>query len=133
MNNDIISEKTILDIASQLLSVLQYLHSKNYLHAPGGMNSDKIYFTQSYDQIYMDIGKRSLSVTSDWLYQNSQSLLMNRKYFIKYCSIYWKLIATILILQLSCHLNARISFFLIQKQVMLWMYMNITKRVKFIV
>ncbi len=73
----------IFDYASQLLSALEYLHSKKYIHAPGELNSSRIYFTQSYNEVLMDIGKSSTCISNGWLFQNLELLLKNRKYYEK--------------------------------------------------
>jgi hypothetical protein len=74
-----LSEKLIISYASQLLSTLWYLQSKKHIHAPGEINSNRIFFTQMYDEVLLDIGKSSSVISTEWLQKNSQSLIMNRK------------------------------------------------------
>ncbi len=73
----------IINYASQLLLVLEYLHSKEYFHAPGEFNSDRIYFTQMYDNLFLDIGTSISDISTGYLAQDSNTILNNRKYKIK--------------------------------------------------
>lgn len=66
----------------QLLSALQSLHSKKYIHAPGEINSNRVYLNRKQDEVYLDIGRRASSISTKWLLENSQELLTNRKYKI---------------------------------------------------
>lgn len=72
-----------MNYASQLLLVLEYLHSKEYFHAPGEFNSDRIYFTQMYDNIFLDIGTSISHISVEYLMQDSNTVLNNRKYNVK--------------------------------------------------
>ncbi len=81
-NNEYLSEKIIINYASQLLSVLDYLHSKKYIHLLGEISPGRIYFTQMYDNIYFDIGENATTVSNEWLIQNSETLLTNGKFNI---------------------------------------------------
>lgn len=76
------SEDVIITYASQLLSALKYLHLQKYIQAPGEINADRIFFNQMFDNILLDIGISSSSITNEWLFQNSESLLRSRKYLI---------------------------------------------------
>jgi serine/threonine protein kinase len=84
-SNAYLTEKMILDFAKQLLSVLGYLHSKNFIHAPGEINSYRIYFTQMYDEIFLDIGISSSLASPKCLI--SQSKILNTD--CKYISLFW--------------------------------------------
>jgi ankyrin repeat protein len=88
-NDQFLSEKMMTNYALQLLSVFEYLQSRNYVHAPGAITPDCIYFNQMYDEIVLDIGKSSSSMWYECLFQNSQSLLTHpfvppecKKFFI---------------------------------------------------
>lgn len=71
----------IIDFGNQLLSALEYLHYKNFFHAPGEINSYRVFFSQMYDQIFLDIRKNSDSIAPEWINQNAGILLRNRKYY----------------------------------------------------
>ncbi len=76
------NEKTIFDYASQMLSALSYLHSKKFVAVPGEINSNRVFLTQMYDTIYVDVGRNGLSIDIMTLTQKSKELLQNRKWLI---------------------------------------------------
>jgi serine/threonine protein kinase len=67
----------ILDFASRLLSALSFLHSKKFKHVPGDINSNRIYFTQTYESLLLDVGRASSHISPHWLFQNYEALLSN--------------------------------------------------------
>lgn len=74
-----LSEKIICRYASQLLSALEYLHSKKYIHAPGDINSDEVYLTQIYDKVVLNPGRSANYISSTLLIQSSHIIYRNRK------------------------------------------------------
>jgi hypothetical protein len=83
--NEYFNESDILHFSSQLLSAIDFLHSKEYIHAPGMINSKHVFFTETYNKILLDIGKNASTATAEWLLQNSKDIATNRKY-IEYIS-----------------------------------------------
>lgn len=77
---DYLRENVICEFASQLLSAIDYLHSKGHVHAPGAINSNYVFFTETYNNILLDIGRSASSISDEWLLQNSKELRANRKY-----------------------------------------------------
>jgi hypothetical protein len=77
-----LKEATIGNYMLQLVSALQSLHSKKYIHAPGEINSNRVYLNRKQDEIYLDIGRRASSISTKWLLENSHELLANRRYKI---------------------------------------------------
>jgi serine/threonine protein kinase len=79
-SGDYLRENAICEFALQLLSAIDYLHSKGYVLAPGAINSNYVFFTQTYNNILLDIGRGASSISDEWLLQNSKQLIANRKY-----------------------------------------------------
>jgi serine/threonine protein kinase len=75
-NNAYFTEDTIIDYSSQLLSLVDYLHFNEYIHAPGEICSKNLYFSETHNDLLLDIGKNS-NIPVDWIMHNSQSLLQN--------------------------------------------------------
>jgi serine/threonine protein kinase len=77
-----LDESTAINYTLQLLSALKFLHSKNYIHAPGEINPNRVYFNEAGDEIYLDVGRSASSISAEWLLENAQELLASRMYII---------------------------------------------------